>query len=471
MFNNGKYFIIALVSIFCKTMFAQQVSSYNDNGMNLLLKDVDLPLVEIWTVDGTEPTGEHISAPEGCWGVTLINNNYLYGRMKISRKGELLYDSNEQGMKIKLRGNTSSTGEKKPYKIKLVKSEDLLFRGDATYKDKDWVLLSVYGGYPSRIFTGSKIGEIVGLEWTPCWEYVNLVINGEYKGDYLLMEPVERGNGRVDIDKTGYLIEDDAYWWSEEVYFKGNMLQNQVGYTFKYPDTDDLNDSIISNIQSFILDFEETLLNNGDISEYIDIRSWAAWLLAQDILGQKDSGGTNRFMYKKDYDESNPCSTKLKMGPLWDFDGSLVRSDCWADIHNRSYSFYYTELLKHPDFYESYLQLWDSVKNILLDELSGYYESLIRMKGEGIDRSRVLNKEVYPSDLDDSLEKEFEFAYDWMEKRVAWIDKQLHTTGINESPSTADGHVIYNIYGQRLYNYADLKRGVYIIDGVKVYVR
>lgn len=466
MFMLRRSFIIVFAYLLCQTMFAQQVSLYTDSEIDLLLKEIDLPLIEVWTVNGQEPKGEHISAPEGYWGITLVNNDYLSGRMKIFRKGELLYDSNELGMKIKLRGNTSGLGEKKPYKIKLQKSEDLLFRGNSIYKDKDWVLLRVYGKFPARAFTGLKVGKLVGLEWEPSWEYVNLVINGEYKGDYLLIEAVEREDGRINIDKTGYLIEDDAYWWSEDVYFKGNFLQDEVGFTFKYPDTEDLNDSIISNIKNFILDFEYALKNKDDVSKYIDMQNWAAWLLAQDILGQKDSGGTNRYIYKKDYDEANPYSTQLKMGPLWDFDGSLVRDNTWGGIHNVEYSFYYTELLKRSDFLDLYYFLWDSIKVTLLDELAQYYETLIRTKGEWINKCRKLNKEIYSYDSGDTLQQELQFAYNWMEKRVDWINQQMKTTDIEDVCGAVNE--FYDLQGRKVENPV---KGIYIVNGKKVVIK
>ncbi len=471
MYSVNRYLIIFFLSFLCQTIVAQQLSSYAEDEIESSLQELDLPVIEIWTVDGKEPTGEHVEAPSGCWGITLINNEHVYGRMKIFRNGELLYDSKDLGMKFKLRGNTSSMGEKQPYKVKLSKKADLLFRNNDIYKDKDWALIRVYNGLLARAFTGLKIGESVGLEWEPQWEYVNLVINGEYRGDYLLMETVEREKGRIDIDKTGYLIEDDAYWWNEDVYFKGNMLVNAAGFTFKYPDVEDLNDSIISNIRNFILDFESALINKADISDYINIQNWAAWLLAQDILGQKDSAGTNRYIYKKDFDESNPFSSQLEMGPLWDFDGSLVRSERWADIHNVNYSFYYSELLKRKDFCDLYVSLWNSIKDTLLFELAQYYDTLISSKGEGIAMGRILNSMKYPSDSATSLQEELDSAYSWMEKRVAWINGQLNSTEIDEISEDNSRSVIYNVYGQRLYEYEKLERGIYIINGVKVYVR
>ena len=90
------------------------------------LRKINLPLIEIWTVDGKEPTGTHINAPEGLWGITLVDNDYVQGRMKISIKDSLIYDSKEVGMKIRLRGNTSSTGTKKNLQNKTIKEGRLI---------------------------------------------------------------------------------------------------------------------------------------------------------------------------------------------------------------------------------------------------------------------------------------------------------------------------------------------------------
>lgn len=436
-----------------------------------LLREIDLPLVEIWTVNGEEPSGEHVTAPDTLWGVTLVNNEYVYGRMVITKKGEVLYDSNDEGMKIRLRGNSSSTGAKKPYKVKLNKKADLLFRDDAKYKDKDWVLQRVSHNYLAKAFTGLKIGELVGLGWEPKWEYVNVVLNGKYKGDYLLLESVEREKGRIDIDETGYLIEDDAYWWKEDVYFKGNVLWYKSGFTFKYPDSDDLNDSIISNIKNFILDYESALVNGDDITDYIDLLSWAAWLLAQDLLGQNDAGGTNRYIYKQDFSVENPFSSQLKMGPLWDFDGSLHFSDQWAIVHDRGYQYYYAELQKRDEFNACYLMLWDSIKGGLLDELNSYYDDLTDRKGEGITKSRALNCKVYKGEVFSTMEEEMDMAKEWMTNRVAWIEGQLAATSIEEHFASGVSPVVYNIYGQMLEDCENLERGIYIINGKKVFIK
>lgn len=76
------------------------------------LRAINLPLVEVWTIDGVEPTATIVTAPEGMWGTTLRDNEYVYGRMRMSINGETIYDSGDSGMRIRLRGNSSGAEEK-----------------------------------------------------------------------------------------------------------------------------------------------------------------------------------------------------------------------------------------------------------------------------------------------------------------------------------------------------------------------
>lgn len=467
------FLLFIIYSTFISGIYAQEYDTAQEFIQDSILRNINIPLLEIWTNDGIEPTGTNINAPDGLWGVSLIDNEYVYGRMKISLKDNILYESNINGIRIRLRGNTSSVWEKRPYKLKLSKKADLLFR-DGGYEDKDWVLKSVYDGLITKTYTGLNIGLQVGLEWEPECKLVNLVINGKYRGDYILTENIERETYRVNIDKSGYLIEDDAYWWNEDVYFKTDILPNQVGYTFKYPDSEDVNDSIIGNIRNYICDFEDTLLENGDISKYIDIQSWAAWLLAQDILGQSDAGGTNRFIYKEDYNPLQPNSTLLKMGPLWDFDRSLVVSDKWSNIHIQEYSYYFRRLLQRDDFLTIYTTLWESIKDNILDELTDYLYSVFNDYKEDINKSRILNEEIYPyDDTFTPIEEEIESTLNWMDNRIEWISEQLkkETSVENLMNDVAVYKKIYNIYGQEIPSNENLQKGIYIIDGKKVLIK
>ena len=107
---------------------------------------------------------------------------------------------------IKVRGNTTSKADKKPYTIKFTKKQNLLGMGKAK---KYCLLANAYDPTLMRNYIALKLAKELGLEYTSECEFVDLYLDGEYWGDYLLVEPVEVGRNRVDIDvnKGEFLIE------------------------------------------------------------------------------------------------------------------------------------------------------------------------------------------------------------------------------------------------------------------------
>ena len=102
----------------------------------------------------------------------------------------------------------------------------------------------------------------------------------------------------------------------------------------------------LEEISSYVHGFEQALVDSADIAEWIDIESYARWLLCHDILGTVDPAGSNLFMYKPTLDPANPQSTKMKMGPIWDFDACMAQQvvgDDWSWIHREYARFFYYE--------------------------------------------------------------------------------------------------------------------------------
>ena len=205
---------------------------------------------------------------------------------------------------------------KNPFKIKLQKKADLLFRNGNSYKDKEWGLLKCSGNIYLNSLVGFKVNEMAGLQWTPCFLYVNVVINGDYKGVYMLMETVKDSKTRLSIDKdNGYIIEYDAYWWNEDLSLPAGQffMWNSMRYTFKYPDADDITQEQVDYIQGRVEEMENAV-TAGNYDEYIDVPSFAAWLVAHDILGDIDGCGSNIFLTLY----NSELETKFQMGNIWD---------------------------------------------------------------------------------------------------------------------------------------------------------
>lgn len=134
---------------------------------------------------------------------------------------------------VKGRGNTTWKFNKKPYAIKLSSKEKVL----GMPKHKRWVLLanaidmsmmrnSIGFEIAKIVFNRNGVANSQGNVWTPRGHSVELVLNGEHKGNYLLCEQIKIDENRVDIaeadDPTtatsnqGYLIEADRLWGSDD---------------------------------------------------------------------------------------------------------------------------------------------------------------------------------------------------------------------------------------------------------------
>jgi hypothetical protein len=383
-----------------------------------------LPLIRIDTDGGVEPTCEYVAHPPGCNGAGIKNATKVPGSMIMLAGESILYSSgpyvkDESGMTLRIRGNTSAYPAKKPFKIKLQKKKDLLRRGDEDkYKDKDWLLLC-YDDLRSR--AGWKVNQLVGLQWTPGFEYVNLVINGDYRGLYILAESVKRNEKcRLKVSQSGYAIEYDAYWWNENVTFTGDWNYS-MQYTFKYPEDDEVTDSQIGYIKDFIIK-TESAIRSGDYDKYIDVPSFARWLLGHDILGSLDCAGSNYFLTKYD---SN-ADSKLIMANMWDFDGIYQMKDSWANTHIWR-GFYFPALLESGNrlFRETYVEVWQSLSGSLCKNASAYMKSLVNSdEGRALDASIALDNKRWKAGHP-SVATSVELSRQWFDTRGGWLNNAI----------------------------------------------
>ncbi|MBO7594318.1 MAG: CotH kinase family protein [Salinivirgaceae bacterium] len=404
-------------------MLVSAVANASESATDTLSR-INLPLLTIETINNEMPICEYVEHPAGCWGATIRNATKVPGRLQISQLGKLLYDSgkydkNKSGITIKIRGNTSAYySEKKPYKIKLQQEADLLHRGnDLNFSDKEWILIKDIN---LMYMTGFKINQLLQMPWTPACEYVNVVINGEYMGVYLLTEAVSRNsNCRIDVDETGYLFEYDAYWWNEPVYVKSEIRDVPMHYTFKFPDADDLTTSQLDYFSQMIHQTEQSVIN-GTYPDYIDIESFARWMLGHDIIGNSDGGGANYILTKYD----NTSNSKIQMACLWDFDGDYRNENKWDGCHN---SFYFNSLFnnKNNDFVNRYKAVYEEISSTIFDDIINYLENFASSDiAEALSTSIVLDNQKYGTTYLD-VNNSVNLAKSWFLKRQVWLNDSI----------------------------------------------
>ena len=417
MFRKCFHSILSTLLLTYSVGIGAAQSMFSDDSIQAL----GLPVVTIETVDGEEPTCEYVEHPEGMAGYGTRNATKVPGRLTITLGKEVLYDSgpyekNIGGMRIKIRGNSSAYPQKKPYKVKLEVGDDLLLRGnDETYSDKDWLLIK---DSDLRQCIGYETCRLMGMEWTPGYQYVNVVMNGDYRGLYLLCEPVERNTHcRINVSKTGYIAESDAYFWNEDLYIPSVL--NPFGWTFKYPDSDDITVEQLAWLTGELNQLEEAL--SGDsYAERIDLESFARWLLAHDILGTWDSYGSNLFIARYD-----TLDSKVRMTVLWDFDTIFMMEGAWSNVHRERFFFQHMLSSEDETFRREYLRLWNKVHQAVFEGMLSFIDGFSASEeAEAIDASMRLDAERWDSRytcLRDHLDK----ARAWFRSREAWLDERI----------------------------------------------
>lgn len=127
---------------------------------------------------------------------------------------------------------------------------------------------------------------MTALDWTPCSHFVELILNGVYKGTYQLSEQIKISNDRVNVTDKGYLLEVDQLSKLEpdDVYFKTNKILLNI----KDPDVENESESY-NWIKSYINNVENTLYSESFLDEksgyaqFVDLQSFADWYIIQEI--------------------------------------------------------------------------------------------------------------------------------------------------------------------------------------------
>lgn len=398
-----------------------------------MLPAFNIPVLTVTTTDGSLPTCDFVTAPEGCTGMGITNRTTVTGRMVMTLADSVLYDSgpyrvDASGITLRMRGNTSAYYENPPYKVKLQAKSDLLQRGSSVFNNKHWALLNQLTTRDFKSIIGPEVSRLCGLGWKPASRYVNLVLNGRYRGLYLLSETVKESPSRCNVSASGYIMECDPYWWNTtDSTLHTAHLPYTMAYTFKYPDGAEVDADSYAYIKNTLNNFEDALYGGQPVDDLFDTRSLMGWFLAHDILGTWDGCGSNMFLIKDDRRDS-----RLRMGPLWDFDSTFKRSGEWASVH-RIQQFYGAACFSRPELVQEYVNLWREVRPLLQERVKAVVDSLCTNYGEAVDSSRVLAARwgALPTIADNAKAVE-----DWFAERIPWLDEHIENLLVVQSDSS-----------------------------------
>jgi len=307
--------------------------------------DTGLPIVRINTAGGQNITSK---------------TDYIGAAISIDATGS---DSlPETAAEVRGRGNaTWKYYGKKPYRIKFSEKQKLF----GLTKAKSWVLLAnAADDTLMKNILAFELGQKLGLPFTNHYIPVELVLNGEYRGSYLLTEQVQTGKGRVDIDEdNGWLVELDTTY-DEEPKFRTNAIPLPV--MIKTPETI-LNGTADNFVKRDINHFLDLLLadsfpENG-YRDVIDMDTFVKYILVQEFIQNTEILALrSQYMYKDSGSQAKIC-----LGPLWDFDSTMEGSpnerfpDSGKD-YTRLGEIFFGRFFKDPVFLAQYKEEWDAHK-------------------------------------------------------------------------------------------------------------
>lgn len=333
-------------------------------------------------------------------------------------------------VQYKGRGNSTWGYPKKPYAIKLDKKTEIL----GMPKHKRWVLLANYIDKTlMRNAVAFEIGHNMdGLDWTPHGEFVDLVFNGIFVGNYYLCEQIKIDENRVNItemeptdvdavSKTGgFLLEYDSYF--DEVNKFRSAVKN-MPVNIKEPDEDVLNDVQFNYIKDYINSVERLLAGDFTLTEAstkIDINSFIDWWIVYELVQNAEPAHPkSSYMYKDRNDV-------LKAGPLWDFDWDTFRDPARGQDWLIKNTIYYGDLFRNQDFIKKVKERWAIHKprlDLILDFIDRTYAAI---RGSGEINTRMWQANGSPN-MEDGLS--YPSAVDRLrrsyEARLKWMDTQI----------------------------------------------
>lgn len=270
-------------------------------------------------------------------------------------------------VEIKGRGNSTwREYAKKPYQIKFSKKTSVLGMPAA----KKWILLA-NASDDSMIRTRLvyDAAEQMDFPFVTEYQYVDLWIDGQYLGVYLLGEKAEIGKGRLNLqDPAGAMFElDNGFATDEDHYFFEGRLNSYFALKEIVEEDDGHIQQAMTNFQTAMTRLTTALTSQGwenlslsQLNEMIDVDSLARYYLMNEYVLNGESFFTSFFWYQ------DGASDVLHVGPLWDFDTCMGnKNEKVTDYNASSTSVLMKKMLNIPAFYQRVQELYARYKPVL----------------------------------------------------------------------------------------------------------
>lgn len=309
---------------------------------------------------------------------------------------------------------------KKPYSVTLSSEANLLQMGQA----KHWILLADAGD--ASLLRNKMIYDFaqkVGMGYSPECEWVDLYLNGEYAGTYLLSERNEVHPQRVDIPQEDSFLVSQEYTYRlieqnhPYAFEKGNKAMRIHHSSLDMAELEEIWRAVDSAI---LADDGIDPITGKSWTELIDLDSWVMRYLIDECFGNQDGGYISQFFYW------SKESGKVFAGPVWDMDytlgtgvsgyspSTLMASRpyfSWEDEEPYFYNLYQKEL-----FFSRVLEIYQTV---FLPQFEELLDTGIAQYRTQMEQSAMLNQVRWKTS---AASENIEQIRTYLEARLAFLN-------------------------------------------------
>ena len=360
---------------------------------------------------------------------------------------------------IKGRGNSTWGMPKKGYNLKFDIKQSFFGLPLA----KKWCIIA---NYSDKTLLRNKFASVLGTEvfdseWNPSYISVELVLNGEYMGNYTLAEKISLTDGRIavqdisdveekiaagntskltdangdgvlDLQDGGFILEVDARLDADFSF----TTTNGVPFTLKDPDevSSDIQDRVKEVVQTAekVLYADDFADSDAGWRAYIDEDSVIDWFLVNEFCKNNDA-----IFFSSVYMYFNPADGKLHLGPNWDFDiscGNIDYNGCddptgWWIKNAR----WISRLFEDPAFVSALQARWTETQSAVYACVNERIASLGSENADSADfnfkKWPILGTYVWPNaagyESRTTYQSELSYMIDWCNSRYTWLTSAI----------------------------------------------
>lgn len=346
---------------------------------------------------------------------------------KLQIWGEKTPESEVMDLTIRGRGNTSWTDmPKKSYKIEFADKQAML----GMPKDRDWALIANYADKTlMKNYITYKLSSWLNANYSPRCEFVELFLNKEYLGVYLLVETLKVNKHRIDINENiSYVAEFDIHYKSKNTVIFLDVFQKPISIHHPKAATIPAQSILKKHLDSLTQLIIGSNIPIDSLEKWIDLQSYFLFYWIQEFSENRDGNFDTSVFFT--WAPGEP----LKMGPIWDFDLAynghpntltqdpqkwFIRNYYWNGSLFKSSSFEKEAFSYWKNNHTSFIQLLDSID---------VYREILTFPAQN-------NFKKWPI-LGDTYSRYHQHSYDshfaavdalkkWIKTRITWIDSQI----------------------------------------------